>query len=135
MSEPVNPLVPRVRLFFYHPSILPRSSNLLVAFFFSFQDEEVDPHFEPVIKLTEQVETKTHEEDEDVLFKMCVDSIIYSILICNQPRTDASFLGVQSSSDSTVRLPSGRNVERAMFACSLIRKIRKCDSLCDETRL
>jgi len=31
---------------------------------------EVDPHFEPVIKLTEQVETKTHEEDEDVLFKM-----------------------------------------------------------------
>ncbi|KAI0638231.1 RanBP1 domain-containing protein [Trametes polyzona] len=34
------------------------------------QDEEHDPHFEPVIKLTEQVETKTHEEDEDVLFKM-----------------------------------------------------------------
>ncbi|KAI0352909.1 hypothetical protein OH77DRAFT_1497675 [Trametes cingulata] len=34
------------------------------------RDEEHDPHFEPVIKLTEQVETKTHEEDEDVLFKM-----------------------------------------------------------------
>ena len=34
------------------------------------QDEENDPHFEPVIKLTEQVETKTGEEDEDVLFKM-----------------------------------------------------------------
>ncbi|TCD67002.1 single stranded nucleic acid binding protein [Steccherinum ochraceum] len=33
-------------------------------------EEEHDPHFEPVIKLTEQVETKTHEEDEDVLFKM-----------------------------------------------------------------
>jgi hypothetical protein len=31
---------------------------------------EVDPHFEPVIKLDQQVETKTHEEDEDVLFKM-----------------------------------------------------------------
>ncbi|KAG2151959.1 RanBP1 domain-containing protein [Suillus cothurnatus] len=29
-----------------------------------------DPHFEPVIKLTEQVEVKTYEEDEDVLFKM-----------------------------------------------------------------
>jgi len=29
-----------------------------------------DPHFEPVIKLTEQVEAKTHEEDEEVLFKM-----------------------------------------------------------------
>jgi len=34
------------------------------------REEEVDPHFEPVIKLTEHVETKTHEEDEDVLFKM-----------------------------------------------------------------
>ncbi|KAI0650693.1 RanBP1 domain-containing protein [Trametes meyenii] len=34
------------------------------------RDEEHDPHFEPVIKLTEQVETKTMEEDEDVLFKM-----------------------------------------------------------------
>jgi len=32
--------------------------------------EEHDPHFEPVLKLTEQVETKTHEEDEDVIFKM-----------------------------------------------------------------
>jgi len=44
MSEPLDALAPR--------------------------DEEHDPHFEPVIKLTEQVETKTHEEDEDVLFKM-----------------------------------------------------------------
>ncbi|KAL7282445.1 hypothetical protein ACG7TL_003916 [Trametes sanguinea] len=34
------------------------------------RDEEHDPHFEPVIRLTEQVETKTMEEDEDVLFKM-----------------------------------------------------------------
>jgi len=34
------------------------------------QEEEVDVHFEPVIKLTEQVEIKTLEEDEDVLFKM-----------------------------------------------------------------
>ncbi|KIJ70341.1 hypothetical protein HYDPIDRAFT_178629 [Hydnomerulius pinastri MD-312] len=34
------------------------------------KDEETDVHFEPVIKLTEQVETKTMEEDEDVLFKM-----------------------------------------------------------------
>ncbi|KAI0722927.1 RanBP1 domain-containing protein [Earliella scabrosa] len=34
------------------------------------RDEEHDPQFEPVIKLTEQVETKTHEEDEEVLFKM-----------------------------------------------------------------
>jgi hypothetical protein len=29
-----------------------------------------EPHFEPVIKLTEQVEVKTNEENEDVLFKM-----------------------------------------------------------------
>ncbi|GBE79542.1 RanBP1 domain-containing protein [Sparassis latifolia] len=34
------------------------------------REEEHDPQFEPVIKLTEQVETKTHEEDEEVLFKM-----------------------------------------------------------------
>lgn len=34
------------------------------------QEEEHDPQFEPVIKLTEQVETKTNEEDEEVLFKM-----------------------------------------------------------------
>ncbi|KAF5369988.1 hypothetical protein D9758_001301 [Tetrapyrgos nigripes] len=34
------------------------------------QEEETDAHFEPVIKLTEQVDTKTHEEDEEVLFKM-----------------------------------------------------------------
>jgi Ran-binding protein 1 len=34
------------------------------------KDEEHDPHYEPVIKLTDQVETKTHEEDEETLFKM-----------------------------------------------------------------
>ncbi|KAJ7047636.1 RanBP1 domain-containing protein [Mycena alexandri] len=44
MAEPENPLAPK--------------------------EEEVDPQFEPVIKLTEQIDTKTHEEDEDVLFKM-----------------------------------------------------------------
>jgi len=33
-------------------------------------EEEVDPHFEPVIKLTEQVDTKTGEENDDVLFKL-----------------------------------------------------------------
>ncbi|CAO3661509.1 unnamed protein product [Rhizopus microsporus] len=32
-------------------------------------EEEPDVHFEPVIKL-DQVETKTNEEDEEVLFKM-----------------------------------------------------------------
>ncbi|KAL7421498.1 Ran GTPase binding protein Sbp1 [Cryptotrichosporon argae] len=33
-------------------------------------EAEHDPQFEPVIKLTEQVAAKTHEEDEDVVFKM-----------------------------------------------------------------
>jgi len=32
--------------------------------------DDHDPHFEPIMKLTEQVETKTLEEDEDVIFKM-----------------------------------------------------------------
>jgi len=32
--------------------------------------EEADPHFEPIVRLTEQVETKTNEEDEDIVFKM-----------------------------------------------------------------
>jgi Ran-binding protein 1 len=34
--------------------------------------EEHDPQFEPVIRLTEQVEAKTGEEDDEVLFKMFV---------------------------------------------------------------
>lgn len=33
-------------------------------------EAEHDPQFEPVIKLENQVEVKTHEEDEDVQFKM-----------------------------------------------------------------
>jgi len=33
-------------------------------------DEEHDPHFEPVIKLTEEIATKTNEEDETVVFKL-----------------------------------------------------------------
>lgn len=34
------------------------------------EDEINDTHFEPVLKLEQVVETKTMEEDEDVLFKM-----------------------------------------------------------------
>jgi hypothetical protein len=34
------------------------------------QEESHDPHFEPVVRLTEQVEAKTGEEDDEVLFKM-----------------------------------------------------------------
>lgn len=34
------------------------------------REEEADVHFEPVIKLTEQIDAKTGEDDEDVTFKM-----------------------------------------------------------------
>lgn len=34
------------------------------------EEEEADVHFEPVVHLTEQVETKTHEEAEEQVFKM-----------------------------------------------------------------
>jgi len=33
-------------------------------------EEDTGGNYEPVIKLTEQIESKTHEEDEDALFKM-----------------------------------------------------------------
>jgi len=33
-------------------------------------EEENDPHFEPVIKLTEKVDVKTNEENEDVVLKL-----------------------------------------------------------------
>jgi Ran-binding protein 1 len=34
------------------------------------ENHEPDAHFEPVVHLTEKVETKTNEEAEDVVFKM-----------------------------------------------------------------
>lgn len=43
------------------------------------QEEEVDPHFEPVIRLTDQIEVKTHEEDEDVTFKMYAHLALYLV--------------------------------------------------------
>jgi hypothetical protein len=35
-------------------------------------EDEHDPHFEPVIRLTEEIATKTNEEDETVIFKLYV---------------------------------------------------------------
>jgi len=32
--------------------------------------EEHDPHFEPVVRLTEKVEAHTNEENEEAIFKM-----------------------------------------------------------------
>lgn len=58
-SEPVNVVIP------FH------NCDLFIALI-SYNQEEHDPHFEPVLKLTEQVETKTHEEDEEAIFKMYV---------------------------------------------------------------
>jgi len=82
MAETSNALAPRVRLIF--PTLLSpqsfRDQNPTLLITFSFQEDEVDPQFEPVIKLTEQVETKTHEEDEDVLFKMCVHFIQSTVI-------------------------------------------------------
>ncbi|KAI0265115.1 hypothetical protein BC834DRAFT_880193 [Gloeopeniophorella convolvens] len=57
-------------LFFHQhhpPSIMADSSNNPLA---PKTEDEHDPHFEPVIKLTEEVETKTNEENENVVFKM-----------------------------------------------------------------
>ena len=34
------------------------------------QDDNYDPHYEPVIQLTEKVNVTTNEENEDVIFKM-----------------------------------------------------------------
>jgi Ran-binding protein 1 len=44
-------------------------------------EEDHDPHFEPIIKLTEEVVTKTNEEDETVIFKLYVSFSADSSLI------------------------------------------------------
>ena len=88
MSETLDALAPRVSVHFIcrmsrrsadEPLIDPAwsgsqqgSCRCAVTNSTVSQEEENDPHFEPVIKLTEQVETKTGEEDEDVRFKMYV---------------------------------------------------------------
>jgi hypothetical protein len=69
-----NPLAPKVCIYFFHFSLgglvvatHPNSFNRLFQ-----KEEEHDPHFEPVIKLTEEVETKTNEENETIIFKLYV---------------------------------------------------------------
>ena len=39
------------------------------------RSQEVDPQFEPVHKLTEQVAVTTGEEGDAVIFKMCVSAL------------------------------------------------------------
>ena len=49
---------------------MPKQTLSLTVFQEKADDEEADVHFEPVVKLTQQVETKTHEEAEEQAFKM-----------------------------------------------------------------
>ena len=51
-----------------HAQITQPSSSIM-ADTTEHTEETHDPQFEPVIRLTEQVEAKTHEEDEEVLYK------------------------------------------------------------------
>lgn len=96
------------------------------------QDEENDPHFEPVIKLTEQIEVKTMEEDENVLFKMYVRGAQCSPPIFLKKNTGIRYsthdiTGVQSSSGSLLNLLNGRSAEQVMSVCSRTRKRRESD--------
>jgi hypothetical protein len=79
MSDNVNVLEPKVCvtlkvLSASQPATPPfltlSTSDKTLISLSSFQQEEADVHFDPVIHLTEQVVTKTMEEDEDVIFKM-----------------------------------------------------------------
>jgi Ran-binding protein 1 len=47
-----------------------QSANIWVHFQDKAEEEEADVHFEPVVRLTEKVETKTNEEAEEQSFKM-----------------------------------------------------------------
>ena len=59
-----------------------------------------DPQFEPVIKLTEQVEAKTGEEDDEVVYKQSVASF---------PLTNSELIkDGQSSSDSSKPISNGK---------------------------
>ncbi len=136
MSEPVDALAPRVstqwpnslRFHTICSSILtiinisPKSYDHELIDRFVNQDEEHDPHFEPVIKLTEQVETKTHEEDETVLFKMYARLF----LLCSQILIVAG-TGVQNYSGLLLRHPNGRNAVLETFVCFSTKKRRRFD--------
>lgn len=88
------------------------------CFRFFVQEEEHDPHYEPVIHLTDKVETKTLEEDEDQLFKMYATSLdLFSVSQQIFMFIRWLGLGAPNSSDSMQSVPSGRNEERASCVC------------------
>lgn len=76
MADPsTNPLAPKVSFLFIFSRwiTLCHTQPLVMQLTFVTQTEDDhDPHFEPVIKLTEEVVTKTNEEDETVVFKLYV---------------------------------------------------------------
>lgn len=74
MADTENPLAPAVRPHLYNENEDVVFDGVIVS------QEEQDPQFEPVIKLTEQVETKTNEEDEEAIFKM------YDLLFSDLPK-------------------------------------------------
>lgn len=84
-------------------------------------EEEPNVNFEPVIRLTQQVETKTLEEDEDTVFKMCArlcatSKWLYLLTIST---------GEPSFSALTLAKARGRNAVLAMFVFCNTRKLRK----------
>ena len=92
------------------PTISVRHVHRLTAFI--LQEEEPDVHFEPVVKLTEQVDTKTHEEDEKPLFKMYVYSRLACYSSCSFFIPAISLPGAPSYSDSNLEQMSGRSAAR-----------------------
>jgi hypothetical protein len=104
-------------------------------FGFFLQDEEHDPQYEPVIHLTDKVETKTLEEDEDQLFKMCaasLDLLFSSYGILTYFRWLG--LGAPNSSDLMHPAPNGRNEERASCVCLSTKRLEKFALSCGVTR-
>ena len=104
-------------------------------------EDDHDPHFEPVIKLTEEVVTKTNEEDETVVFKLYVSFSADPFL--NQFAGGLSFplinlflspLGVQNSSGSILERMNGRSEGRARRDCCSTRKRIRFALLCGAKR-
>ena len=96
--------------------------------FTTTQEEEVDPQYEPVIRLTEQVETKTMEEEEEAIFKQ----LVYHLYEFDQNwfnKDERSFFGLM-----LVDL-NGRNAALEMFVCFSTRRPRKLGLWWEEIRL
>ncbi|KAH8830215.1 RanBP1 domain-containing protein [Flagelloscypha sp. PMI_526] len=78
--------------------------------------EEADPHFEPVVKLTQEVETKTLEEDEDVVFKMRAKLF----------RFDASSAEWKERGTGDVRLLSDKETKKVRLVMRRDKTLKVC---------